>query len=225
MSNWFDDEVSALERRTMPRFGSDRLVLFYGSSTFTLWEDLEERFPGFNVLNHGFGGSHLADCLHFFDRLVVPVRPRAIVLYAGDNDLDFGAKPEDLRNNLQDFMTRKRRALGDAPVAFVSIKISPARFHIMFKIGYANYILEKYVREQPDMTYIDVTRRMTSRGRLELIKYYSDDPLHMNPAGYRIWAATMAAHLEDLHRVIGPLRDERTPANDAAPETPCAAAQ
>ena len=221
MSNWFDDEVKALEQRTTSRFCSDRLVLFYGSSTFTLWHDLEARFPGFNVLNHGFGGSHLTDCLHFFDRLVVPVRPQAIVLYAGDNDLDFGARPEDLRDRLTDFMARKRRALGDIPVAYVSIKISPARFHIMFKIGYANYILEKYVREQPDMTYIDVTRRMTSRGRLELIKYYSEDPLHMNPAGYRIWAATMAAHLEDLHHAIGPLRGDRPPANneptDAAP--------
>jgi lysophospholipase L1-like esterase len=235
MSNWFDDEVAALERRTKPRFGAERLVLFYGSSTFTLWHDLEEQFPGFDVLNHGFGGSHLTDCLHFFDRLVVPVRPRAIVLYAGDNDLDFGARPEDVRANLKEFMDRKRRALGDIPVAYVSVKVSPARFHIMFKISYTNYILENFVREQPDMAYIDTMRRMTARGRLELLDYYSEDPLHMNPAGYRIWRGALAEHLEGLHRSIGPLRPEPppVPANDAAAEEaeriagprPCAAAQ
>ena len=47
----------------------------------------------------------------------------------------------------------------------------------------------------------------------------------MNPVGYRVWAATMVAHLEELHRVIGPLRDERSSATDDPPETPCAAAQ
>jgi lysophospholipase L1-like esterase len=216
MSNWFDDEVRELERRTAHRFGSDRLVLFYGSSTFTLWDGLEQRFPGFNVVNHAFGGSHLADCVHFFDRLVAPVRPRAIILYAGDNDLDFDARPEDLRDRLDAFMTRKRQTLGDVPVTYVSIKISPARFHIMFKISYSNYILQQYVCRQPDMHYLDITRRMTSRGRLELMKYYSEDPLHMNRAGYRLWGASLAAHLEQLHRTVGPLREERPPAVAAA---------
>lgn len=225
MSNWFDEEVAALERRTVPRFGSDRLVLFYGSSTFTLWHDLEECFPGFNVLNHAFGGSHLSDCLHFFDRLVVPVRPRAIVLYAGDNDLDFGARPEDVRDRLKEFMERKRRAFGEeVPVTYVSIKISPARFHIMFKIGYTNYIIKKYVTQQPDLDYLDITRRMISHGRLRLLDYYSEDPLHMNPAGYRIWGASLCEHLEQLHRAIGPLRDER-PLEIGGSPAPCAAAQ
>src|SRR6185369_1814803 len=69
-------------------------VLFYGSSSIRLWATLAEDFPGLAVVNRGFGGSTLAECVQEMERLVFPVQPRAIVLYAGENDLDQGASAE-----------------------------------------------------------------------------------------------------------------------------------
>jgi len=39
------------------------------------------------VINRGFGGSHMADCALLVDRVVIPYRPKMVLLYAGDNDI------------------------------------------------------------------------------------------------------------------------------------------
>jgi len=65
-------------------------VVFVGSSSIRMWETLEADFPGLPVLNRGFGGSELSDVVQFADRIVVPYKPRVVVVYAGDNDLAAG---------------------------------------------------------------------------------------------------------------------------------------
>ncbi len=210
MSEPFEDEIRALEHRPLSRCQRRNLVLFYGSSSFTLWAGLESAFPAYNTLNRGFGGSTLADCLDRFDRLVVPLAPRAIVLYAGDNDLDNGDSPERLLGRLEEFIARKRRALGAVPMAYVSIKPSPARFHIMYKISYANHIIERFLDGQDDVQYVDIFRRMAARGLRPFLQYYSEDPLHMNRDGYRMWSAALTDYLDSLDRRIGNLK-RKTP--------------
>jgi hypothetical protein len=68
-------------------------VVFVGSSSIRLWSTLAEDFPGVPIINRGFGGSELPDSVHFADRIVMPYRPRAVVLYAGQNDLWAGKSP------------------------------------------------------------------------------------------------------------------------------------
>jgi lysophospholipase L1-like esterase len=199
MPSWFDDEVTALERRTRDRRGRDDVVLFYGSSSFTLWADMAAHFPDAAVVNHGFGGSTLGDCLEYFDRLVVPMTPRAVVLYAGDNDLDQGASPEAVRDGVDYFIRRKRQAIGAVPMAYVSIKISPARFPIMHKIAYTNRIIERTLLPKGDVRFVDTTRRMIGRGIGPLLACFGDDPLHMNAKGYGIWAQTLRDFLAGLN--------------------------
>ena len=68
--------------------------MFLGSSSIRFW-DLERwfpasRFPGLRATNRGFGGSQIADSLHYLDRIVWPHRPSTIVFYAGDNDIAAG---------------------------------------------------------------------------------------------------------------------------------------
>jgi len=209
MPEWFEDEVRALERRPLRRRRRCNLVLFYGSSSFTLWDGLDSAFPAYTVLNRAFGGSTLADCLEYFDRLVVPLAPRAIVLYAGDNDLDNGESPEGVLALLKALVARKRRTLGAVPMAYVSIKPSPARFHIMYKISYTNAIIESHLAGQDDVEYVDIFRRMSARGIRPFMGYYSEDPLHMNRHGYRIWSAALSEWLDDLDRRIGHLKRKR----------------
>src|SRR5688572_8430374 len=69
-------------------------AVFIGSSSIVRWPDLEQDFPGAKVINRGFGGSQLADSVYYADRIVIPYRPRTVVLYAGDNDLNSGKTPE-----------------------------------------------------------------------------------------------------------------------------------
>ena len=195
MPPWFDAEVADLERRTRPLHGRDPLVLFYGSSTFTLWHDIAAYFPAHDVVNHGFGGATLADCVEYFDRLVAPVRPRLVILYAGDNDLDNGATPEAVLGCLDAFVARMQARLPGVPLAFVSIKISRARLHLMHTIAYANRLAERRLAAAADADFLDLTRPMTARGYETWSGYFSDDPLHMNRAGYQVLGREIARYL------------------------------
>lgn len=226
MPTWFDDEVRDLEQRTSPQRNMPNPIVFYGSSSFRLWHDMAAYFPGYNVVNHGFGGSTLADCNEYFDRLVAAVEPQAIVLYAGDNDLGDGSSPEQVLERLRWFVTRKRETLGDTPMAYVSIKISPARFAIMHGIAYTNRLIERALAAERDVRFVDVTRRMVGRGMMPLLGCYTDDPLHMNREGYRILGRSLADYLGEIESAAGDLRstsDAERPAwmlvdDDDAPE-------
>jgi len=54
-------------------------VVFYGSSTIRMWTDLADDFALLRVVNRGFGGSGIDDCRAALARLVLPLRPRAIL--------------------------------------------------------------------------------------------------------------------------------------------------
>src|SRR5580692_1450277 len=66
-------------------------VLFVGSSSIVKWRDsLAADMAPMPVINRGFGSSHIEYVNRWFDQIVAPYRPRAIVFYAGENDLDAG---------------------------------------------------------------------------------------------------------------------------------------
>src|SRR5579863_5577261 len=83
--DWYESEVQALERTSLSRVNGNHPPVFYGSSSIRLWDTLAEDFDP-RVLNLGFGGATLEACDYFFARLVPPVNPRSLLLYAGDND-------------------------------------------------------------------------------------------------------------------------------------------
>jgi len=62
-------------------------IVFTGSSTIRFWKSLQSDMSPLQVLNRGFGGAQIHDVTHYADRILVPTRPRAIVFYAGENDM------------------------------------------------------------------------------------------------------------------------------------------
>src|SRR3546814_14577136 len=78
-----------------------------------MWTSLAADFPRQPVLNRGFGGSQLRDAIWHADQVAVRYQPRRIVLYAGDNDIDAGRTPEQVRDDFRAFVARIRRDLPD----------------------------------------------------------------------------------------------------------------
>jgi hypothetical protein len=86
-------------------------VVFYGSSSIRFWNSLPDDFPGLDVTNAGFGGSTMAACAHYAERLVVPLRPRSLLVYAGDNDLGDGRSPADVLSSFRALVAKLDRHL------------------------------------------------------------------------------------------------------------------
>jgi len=128
----FDQEVTSLENRRIEF--SQRPIIFYGSSSIRLWKTLSQDFIGYPVVNCGFGGSRLTDCVRYVSRLVLRLKPAAVVVYAGDNDLAQGDLPDQAFASFRDLYNALRGYSEQMPIAYISVKPSPAR------IRYIDYL-------------------------------------------------------------------------------------
>ncbi|PRY31040.1 lysophospholipase L1-like esterase [Spirosoma oryzae] len=194
--NWYEDEVGQLDKKL--RNSSPNSVIFYGSSTVRLWTGLEQDFPDVKPINAGFGGSTLAACAWFFERLIVPARPRTLVLYAGDNDLGDNRHPEEVYLSFCALAAKIQRDLPDTDVTFVSIKPSPSRWHIVEQIRAANRYIENEIKRLPRFSFVDLTQVMLTPDGKPRKELYQADGLHMNADGYALWCRELTARVPDL---------------------------
>ena len=96
----------------------------HGECAIRRWTTLAADFPGLPVLNRGFGGSTLYEVNHYAPRIVLPYRPRLIVVYAGDNEIAMGRSATDVARDYRHFVSIVRAALPSTHIAFVSVKPS-----------------------------------------------------------------------------------------------------
>jgi lysophospholipase L1-like esterase len=183
----FEPEIRAFEasdRASPPPPGG---VVFVGSSSIKNWTSVAADFPDLSVLNRGFGGSTMADVVHYADRVVLPYRPRLIVLYAGDNDLAEGRTPDQVVADYRTFVGKVRSRLPATRVVYVSIKPSPSRRAYMDRAREANGRIRSEMAGDTLQTYVDVFTPMLNAGGQPKPELFLADSLHMNRAGYRLW--------------------------------------
>jgi lysophospholipase L1-like esterase len=185
-ANPFESEVTALEGRLSQSPIASSPIVFYGSSSIRLWKSLQQDFSGYAVLNCGFGGSRLTDCVRYAGRLVLPRKPSAIVIYAGDNDLASGAAPENVFQSFKQLFAIFRTYSPSIPIAFVSVKPSPARMVFLTSILRFNQLVEDFLETQPETEYIDVCSDMLGQDRKPIQSLFVSDQIHLSPAGYQI---------------------------------------
>jgi lysophospholipase L1-like esterase len=185
-AQWNQDIAAfqASDRQHPPAAGA---VLFIGSSSIRFWKTLASDFPEVKTINRGFGGSEIDDATFFADRIVAPYHPRAIVMYAGDNDLADGDSPARVRDDFAAFV-RKARALDPGvPIAFIAIKPSVARQELLPQIREANALVRRYAASEHGVTYLDVFTPMLGTDGQPQAKWFIGDGLHMNRQGYVLW--------------------------------------
>jgi len=195
--NAFDSDILALERKygNQPK---DQIV-FYGSSSIRLWPSLSRTFPDAPIENWGFGGAELSDCLYFFERFIISRQPRALVFYAGDNDLALGKSSALVWESLRDLLEIHARAMENVPFAFLSLKPSPARVHLRAEIEECNEWCAREIASRPFGVWVDVFSPMldsdTQWGRRAL---FMNDELHLSRAGYDLWNEVLKRELSWL---------------------------
>ena len=194
---WYEDEIKHLERNSILPTLDKKRVVFYGSSSIRLWENLGSDFPGFETVNRGFGGSTLAACCWFFKRLIPQLKPDIIVIYAGDNDLGDGRHPEEVYLYFVNIMQLINRFCGAIPVGFISVKNSISRIHLYSSIEYTNKIIKAEIDlNYPFCTFIDINEAMHEKGVVEK-PLYDTDGLHLSFDGYKIWAKEIKVQFLD----------------------------
>ena len=190
----FEENIAAFaaaDREHAPPTGG---ILFVGSSSIRLWNDLEKQF-GPSIVKRAVGGSKMSDCTRYLDRLVFPYKPRQVVVYAGDNDLAEGIPPEDILISFQKFVDGVQRELPGTRISYISIKPSPARARLIPKIRETNHLIQKYTSENEKLEFIEVFTAMLDADGQPRADLFRADALHLNEAGYTLWRKIIAQHV------------------------------
>lgn len=167
-------------------------IEFIGSSSIRMWDSLARDFAGKPVYNRGFGGSEVRDSTWYADRIVVPYAPCKVFFYAGDNDLNSGRTPTQVRDDVVAFVQRVHRDLPRTTVEYISIKPSPSREHLLPGIAQANTMIKAALARLPHTGYTDVYSPMLGADGKPDAALFREDMLHMTPAGYAIWTKALA---------------------------------
>ncbi len=187
------DRLTAADATNPPPAGA---VVFVGSSSIRFWTTLIEDFPGIPTINRGFGGSELADSVFYLDRIVIPYRPRLVVLFAGTNDLWAGKSPEAVAADFTAFRTKLHAALPATRLICLSITLAPSRARIHEQMRTANRLIAADCSSDPRCTFVDVNPPMLDAAGHTRPELFRDDQLHLKPAGYAIWTKVLAPYLK-----------------------------
>jgi len=181
---WYNDDIVRLENDINNLEYQPKMV-FYGSSTFTLWNQLTTIYKDYNPLNLGFGGSTLAACTWYFDRVFKNIENiESIVIYAGDNDLGDNRHPEEVLLFLENLIAKIRAKYGDIKCTIISIKPSLARIHLLHSIHFTNSKIKELTLKDDNLFYVDIFNAVLNDNGQPDSKFFENDNLHFNQLGY-----------------------------------------
>ncbi len=183
----FAADVAKIEARDRAAGLPSDPILFLGSSTIVRW-NLDRWFSDLPVVNHGFGGSMISDSVYYFDRLVMPVKPRQIVFFAGGNDLNAGKTPEQVFDDFVRLAKLVRERLPQTRLTYLAITPTPKRWSQIERQRDFNGRVEREIARMntPLVEFVKLEARFLDAEGRPQPHLFVEDRLHLNESGYAI---------------------------------------
>ncbi len=184
----FEESILRFEAADSEQLPPTDAIVCIGSSSIRGWHStIEKDLASLTVIPRGFGGSNMNDALHYADRIVLPYKPRAIVLYEGDNDIAQGIKPKTISDTFRLFVEKIHEELPECRIYFLSIKPNIKRWHLWPKMKKANNLIASACLKDNRLTYVDIASAMLNEKGNPQVEIFLEDELHMTRAGYTLW--------------------------------------
>jgi len=191
----WEKAMQAFEKRDAQNPPPKGEIVFIGSSSIVGW-NLPKYFPGLKVVNRGFGGSAIADSVEHADRILIPLAPRIVVFYAGDNDIAGGKSPEQVLEDFKAFVKKVHDKLPKTRIIYIGIKPSIARWKLVEKMRKANQLIADYIKGDERLRFVDVDKPMIGEDGMPRKELFVKDGLHLSPAGYELWTSLVLPFLK-----------------------------
>ncbi len=182
----FEKNVQAYEAADKLDPPAPGAILLARDSQFFRWKTLTEDLPGYRIVNRGVDSFQTSDLVYFLDRLVLPYKPRLIVLHVGGNDVHVGKTAEQVLADFKTFVARVRAAQPDVPIAYTSITPSPGRWDEAAVRMKANALVKEYVRSGRNLHFIDLWDAFLGPDGKPREDLYGPDRIHPNHDGYLV---------------------------------------
>jgi len=125
---------------------------------------------------------------------VVALRPRAVVLLAGINDLERGAEPRQVAERELALVRDLRASLPEARLVVLGLfPVGASQARLTGRVAEVNAELEPVVR-QAGATWLDVGPGLADPSG-SLAADNTTDGLHLSGKGYRIWTEALRPYL------------------------------
>ena len=184
----WEKEITAFEQADREHPPEKGAILFIGSSTIRRWNMLAHDFPGFRVINRGFGGSQMEDAARFAHRILAAHEPAVVVLFAGTNDINAGKPPVRVFEDFKAFAATVRERFSGTKICFMEITSSPSRWAQHDKVVEANRMIRAYCEATAGVKFIAVREMLLGANGEPREDLFVSDRLHLNADGYRIVA-------------------------------------
>jgi len=194
----FYNDIQKFKSKDSAGMPPKNAIVFTGSSSFTRWTDVQDRFPGYTIINRGFGGSSLPDVIRYVDDVVIKYQPKQVVIYCGENDAagDSAVTADTITNRFKTLFGMIRSKLPRASIAFVSMKPSPSRARVKPVVVKANSMIKEFLKKQKNTAYIDIFPKMLNAANQPIPELFVSDSLHMTEKGYDIWQVAIKPYLK-----------------------------
>ena len=223
-----ENEIIAYEQEPVEK----GKILFYGHSLFTRWgspkwgyrrmdEDLRGKDGSLAVVNHGFGTSTTEERLYYYDRMVRPWEPRALVLATWSNDSMYGYGPEQSMHATAQLLAWARADFPGIKLFLVEPHPTPKakdsaviRPGVMMPDKWNNGLRERTAIREMLKIYADTHEDTTlitlwdkpgffEEGHVGDFHYvrddlFVDDKVHPNQAGYDVLGPIFRKALDEL---------------------------
>ncbi len=193
----FESEIRAFEKQDSLMPPTKDGIVLWGSSTFRLWKTAIEDLKGYPVTNRGFGGSQMEHAILHFERAVLPLAPKLLLIYEGDNDISTGKKtPEKVLEDFKTLVALVHSKLPQTRIAFMSIRPSLARETLFAEQVKANELVRKYCRKNKKrLDFVNARPLLLDANGKPNGDLLIADKLHLNAKGYEIWTKVTREYL------------------------------
>ena len=197
-SKGWEKEIQGLEQLDKKNTYPDNSILFIGSSSIRLWEDIDKAMAPYPVIQRGFGGSNLSSVLFYEDRLINPHDFRAIVvfvandIYGGQND----RTPKEVLTLYKQLVKSIRKDHKKEPIFFVQITPTESRWHVWDKTNEANKLIKNYSEKKKNLFYIQTAESFLGEDGMPIPAYFREDKLHQTQLGYEVWGGIIKTALD-----------------------------
>lgn len=192
----FENAIQAFEAQDEVSMPAEGAILLTGSSSIARWNKQSvAALAPLSVIPRGFGGSVMGDVLHYLDRVALTYKPRAILIYEGDNDTAFNLPEDKIVGQFEQIVARVHEALPETRIYALSVKPSVARLNVWPAAQKVSARLKNIAQSDPLVYYIDVATPFMKADGTVMTDIFVEDGLHLNDKGNEIWGRAIKAGL------------------------------
>ncbi len=192
----FEQTILAFEEQDKVSPPAQGAILLTGSSSIARWNDqAAAALAPLSVIPRGFGGSVMGDLLHYLDRVALAYKPRAILVYEGDNDTAFHIAEDKIVGQFEQIVAKVHAALPETRIYVLSVKPSVSRLDVWPVAQRVSARLQAIAESDSLVHYIDVATPFMQADGTVMTDIFVADNLHLNDKGNVIWGAAIKAGL------------------------------